>query len=151
MKTAADVMTRQVLTVSPDTTIAKAAATILKKKITALPVVDEEGHLLGIVSEDDLVRCSESKRDLRRAWWLTFLTISTTDLKEIFGEGKRSVDEVMSRDVVTASEGTRLRKLVEMLSERRIKQVPIVREGQLVGIVSRIDILRYLAQLRTVS
>lgn len=148
-KTAAEMMTANVLTVAPDIPTSRAAAMILENGITALPVVDGEGQLLGIVSEDDLVRCNEEKRDSHRSWWLTFLTISTTDLKEAFGEGKQPVAEVMSRDVVTASEETTLRRLVAMLATRRIKQVPILRDNKLVGIVSRIDILRYLAQERT--
>ena len=121
---------------------------ILEQDITALPVVDAEGRLLGIVSEDDLVRIAEAKRDVGRAWWLTLLTTSAADLKDIFGKGSCQVDEVMSRDVVTASEEASLAKLVQLLSRRRIKQVPILRDDRLVGIVSRIDILRYIARER---
>jgi CBS domain-containing protein len=149
MMTAADVMTTKVLTVTPETRVARVASIILDHEITALPVVDEEQRLLGIVSEDDLVRLAEAKRDARRAWWLTLMTTSATDLKEVFGRGEQPVEQVMSRDVVVASEDTSLRKLVTMLSRRRTKQVPILRDGKLVGIVSRIDILRYLAKERT--
>ena len=149
MMTAADVMTTKVLTVTPETRVARMASIILDHEITALPVVDEEQRLVGIVSEDDLVRLAEAKRDPRRAWWLTVMTTSAADFKEVFGRGEQPVSEVMSRDVVHGSENTSLRKLINMLSRRRIKQVPILRDGKLVGIVSRIDILRYFAKERT--
>lgn len=148
MKTAADIMTTDILTVASDMPVARAAAVILKHDITALPVVDVDGHLIGIVSEDDIVRVAEAKRDVGRAWWLTLLTTSAADLRDIFGKGECPVDRVMSRDVVTASEDASLHQLVHLLSRRRIKQVPILRDDRLVGIVSRIDILRYIARER---
>ncbi|MGI9493244.1 MAG: CBS domain-containing protein [Geminicoccaceae bacterium] len=150
VKTAADVMTTDVLTVTPETLVARVAAMILDYQITALPVVDDEQRLLGIVSEDDVVRLAEAKRDSGRAWWLTLMNTSAADLREVFGKGEQPVSQVMSRDVVIASENTSLRKLTTMLSRRRIKQVPILRDGKLVGLVSRIDILRYLAEERTI-
>ncbi len=149
MKTAADVMTRNLVTVAPATPVSSVSAMILENEITALPVVDDDGRLLGIVSEDDLVRAAEARRDIRRSWWRTLLDTRTSELKEMFGEGTRPVQEVMSRDVVVASEADPLRKLVVMLSRRRIKQLPIIKGEKLVGIVSRVDILRYLAKERT--
>ena len=146
MKTAADIMTKNVLTVTPETLVTKAVGIILKHGITALPVVDGDQRLVGMVSEDDLIRSTEAMRDTDRSWWLTLLTVSTTDLKEVFGQGDRKVGEVMSRDVVLTSERQTLKKLIDMLSKRRIKQLPVVRDDKLVGIVSRIDILRYLAR-----
>ncbi|MGI9510233.1 MAG: CBS domain-containing protein [Geminicoccaceae bacterium] len=146
MKTAADIMTKTVLTVAPDSLVSKVAGIILEQGVTALPVVDDDRRLLGIVSEGDLVRSAEAMRDTRRSWWLTLLTTSTTDLKEVLGQGDRKVEEVMSRDILLAQESDSLKKLIAMLSRRRIKQLPIVRDGKLVGIVSRIDILRYLAR-----
>ena len=148
MMTAADLMTTDLLTVMPDTLVADVAGIILKNRITALPVVDEERRLIGMVSEGDLIRSAESRRDVHRSWWLTLLTTSTTDLKDVLGQGERKVDEVMSRDVLLVSEGDHLPKLVAMLSKRRIKRLPVVRDDRLVGIVSRIDILRYLAKER---
>ena len=145
MKTAADIMTKNVLTVTPDTLVTKAVGVILEHGITALPVVDGDQRLVGMVSEDDLIRSTEAMRDTHRSWWLTLLTVSTTDLKEVLGQGDRKVEEVMSRDVVLTSERQTLKKLIVMLSRRRIKQLPVVRDDKLVGIVSRIDILRYLA------
>lgn len=148
MMTAADLMTTDVVTVRPDTLVTEVAGMILKNRVTALPVVDEERRLVGIVSEGDLVRCAEAKRDADRSWWLTLLASSPADLKDVLGQGKRRVDEVMSRDVLLVSEMDDLRKLVAMLSRRRVKRLPVISDGKLVGIVSRIDILRYLARER---
>ncbi|MEM8951784.1 MAG: CBS domain-containing protein [Pseudomonadota bacterium] len=145
MVTAADLMTTDVMTVKPDTLVTEVAGIILKNKITALPVVDDDRRLQGIVSEGDLIRSAEARRDADRSWWLTLLTSTTSDLKDVLGQGERRVEEVMSRDVLLISERDGLKKLVSMLSRRQIKQLPVVRDGKLVGIVSRIDILRYLA------
>ncbi|MGI9420009.1 MAG: CBS domain-containing protein [Geminicoccaceae bacterium] len=141
-------MTTDVLTVAPDVLVSEVAGIILKNRITALPVVDEERVLLGIVSQGDLVRSAEAKRDADRSWWLTLLTSTPAELKGVLGQRERKVDEVMSRDVLLISEGDGLHKLVAMLSKRRVKRLPVVRDSKLVGIVSRIDILRYLAKER---
>ncbi len=146
MTTAADLMTTDVLTVTPDTLVNEVAEFILENRITALPVADEEGNLLGIVSEGDLVRCTKSKRDAHRSWWLNLLTTSSAHPGEMRGQGQRKVEEVMSRDVLLASETEDLPRLIELLSRRRIKRLPIVRGEKLVGIVSRVDILRFLAE-----
>ncbi|MDH3658952.1 MAG: CBS domain-containing protein [Alphaproteobacteria bacterium] len=145
MKTAGDVMTRDVLSVTPDSSIADAVEIILENRITALPVVDEKGRLQGIIGEHDLLRATEAKRESHDAWWPALLAAST----ELLGQGKEKVEDVMSRDILLASEEDSLQKLVAMLSNRQTKSLPIVRNGKLVGIVSRIDILRYLARERT--
>lgn len=150
MKTAADLMTTDVLTVAPDTLVNEVAKLILDNGITALPVVDKDGHLKGIVSEGDLIRCARSKREAHRSWWLTMLTASGDGSSEMRDLGHRKVGEVMSRDVLLASENDSLSKLIVMLAQRRIKRLPIVRHGKLVGIVSRIDILRYLAREKVI-
>lgn len=144
MISAADLMTTDLLTVKPDTLVTEVAGMILGNRITALPVVDDAGHLVGMVSEGDLVRSNQSRQDPDRSWWLTLLTASTGELKDIAGHGDRKVQDVMSRDVLLASEEDGLRKLIAMLARRRIKRLPVVRDGKLVGIVCRIDILRYL-------
>ena len=145
MTVAADLMTTDVLTVKPDMPIGAVARLILEHRVTALPVVDEDGKLVGIVSEGDLVRCSKMKRGAHRSWWLNLMTGVTTEHDDILSGSDRLVEEVMSKDVLLASERESLARLVELLSRRRIKRLPIVRNDRLVGIVSRVDILRYLA------
>lgn len=146
MTTAADLMTTDVLTVTPGMLINEVAAIILNKRITALPVADEEGNLLGIVSEGDLVRCAKTKRDAHCSWWLNLMTSPSTHSGEMRDQGRRKVEEVMSRDVLLVSESDDLQSLIALLSKRRIKRLPVLRGGKLVGIVSRVDILRHLAK-----
>lgn len=146
MTTAADLMTTNVLTVKPDMLVNEVAGLILNNRITALPVADETGELLGIVSEGDLIRCTKTKRDAHRSWWLNLLTKTGENLNEMHDQGQRKVEEVMSRDVLIASDTDGLTNLIDLLSRRRIKRLPIVKDGKLVGIVSRVDILRYLAK-----
>ncbi|MGI9435054.1 MAG: CBS domain-containing protein [Geminicoccaceae bacterium] len=149
MTVAADLMTRDVLTVEPDMPVSDVAQLILKHKVTALPVVDEEGRLLGIVSEGDLVRCSKANRGAHRSWWLNLMTGSGSAEMNLAGQGDRPIGDVMSKDVLLASERESLPRLIELLSRRRIKRLPIVKDGKLVGIVSRVDVLRFLAGART--
>ena len=145
MTTAADLMTRDVLTVGPDMQIGDVAQLILEHKVTALPVVDDDGKLLGIVSEGDLVRGSKANGEARRSWWLTLMTGASSVNADLAGQSHRPVGEIMSKDVLLAAESEKLPRLIELLSRRRIKRLPIVKEGKLVGIVSRVDILRFLA------
>ncbi|MEL6962249.1 MAG: CBS domain-containing protein [Pseudomonadota bacterium] len=149
MTVAADVMSKDVITVAPDMSISEVARIILNHKVTSLPVVDGEGRLVGIVSEGDLVRCSKSKRDAHRSWWLTLMAGTNADQADVLGQGDRRVGDVMSKDVLLASETESLSQLIELLSRRRIKRLPIVKNGKLVGIVSRVDVLRHLASSRS--
>ena len=146
MMTASDLMTRNVLTVGPEMPVSEIAEIILEHKVTSLPVVDDEGSLVGVVSEGDLVRCSRSNRDAHRSWWLVLLTKPAGDHGDILSQPGRTVQDVMSKSVLFATEQEPLSRLVELLSRRRIKRLPIVKNGKLVGIVSRVDILRHLAK-----
>jgi CBS domain-containing protein len=149
MTSAADLMSRDVITVTADMPVSEVAQMILNRKITSLPVVDDEGGLIGIVSEGDLVRCSRSNRDAHRSWWLTLLTGANSEQSDMLSLGDRQVGDVMSKDVLLASENESLPQLIELLSRRRIKRLPIVKGGKLVGIVSRVDVLRHLASSRS--
>ncbi len=149
MVVAADLMSRDIITVTPGMPVSEVAQTILNFKITSLPVVDDEGRLVGIVSEGDLVRCSRSNRDAHRSWWLTLMTGSGSNQADMLSLGDRRVGDVMSKDVLLASENESLPQLIELLSRRRIKRLPIVKNGKLVGIVSRVDVLRHLASSRS--
>jgi CBS domain-containing protein len=149
MTTATDLMSKDLITVRSDMPVSEVAKIILDYKITSLPVVDDEGKLVGIVSEGDLVRCSRSNRDAHRSWWLTLMTGSGSDQADVLSLGDRKVGDVMSKDVLLASENESLPQLIELLSRRRIKRLPIVKNGKLVGIVSRVDVLRHLASSRS--
>jgi CBS domain-containing protein len=143
---ARDVMTADVVTVNAETAVPEIAALLLKHRISAVPVVDTKGGILGIVSEGDLMHRPEAGTDRRhRSWWLTFFGDQEYLSREfVKTHGVRAAD-VMTREVVTVTDDTPLHAIARVLEERRIKRVPVVREERLVGIVSRADLLRAVA------
>lgn len=146
MIAAADLMTRDVLSVMPETSVADVAHLILKNRISALPVVDADRRLLGMVSEGDLIRSDETNHEAHRSRWLVLLTKAKGEANSVTHNAHRTVSDVMSRDIIMASEQESLPRLIDLLSTSRIKRLPIVNEGKLVGIVSRVDVLRFLAK-----
>jgi CBS domain-containing protein len=142
---ATDVMVRWVVTVKPDDTVAKAIDLFAKHDISALPVVDDNDAVVGIISEADLVHREEIDTQIHRPWWLEAVTPASTLAKEFAKSHGRRVDEVMSTHVVSASEDTPLAEIATLLERYRIKRVPILRDGKLVGIVSRANIIQALA------
>jgi CBS domain-containing protein len=145
MTTAADLMTRDLLKATPDMPLGEVAALILDRRLSALPVVDRDDHLLGEISEGDLVRAAETGREDGRAWWLTLLTSSRAELREGLLHGGQTVGDVMSKDVLMVPEGEQLARLIELLARPRVKRLTVVRDGRLIGVVSRVDLLRHLA------
>jgi CBS domain-containing protein len=143
---ARDVMTADVVTITPETAVPEVAALLLKHRISAAPVVDAKDGILGIVSEGDLMRRPEVGTERRRRSWWLILFGDQGDLAREFVKthGLRAAD-VMTREVVTVTDDTPLPVIAQLLEERRIKRVPVVREGRLIGIVSRADLLRALA------
>jgi CBS domain-containing protein len=143
---ASDVMARHVVTVEPDAPIAKAVRLMLQNRISGLPVVDGKGKLVGIVTEGDFLRRTETGTELmRRRHWLEFLLGPGPLAKEYVRTRARRVDEVMTPDVVTVDEDAPVNEIVRRMEQRGIKRVPVVREGLVVGIVSRINLLHALA------
>lgn len=145
---ARDVMTHDVAAATPDTPVRKIATLLLQRGISAIPIVDDGGAPVGMVSEGDLVGRGEREREARRDWWLAMLA-EGTDLSPDFLASLRRPEakagEIMSAPVVTVEEDTDLRDIARLLTQYRIKRVPVVRDGRVVGIVSRADLLRALA------
>jgi CBS domain-containing protein len=147
MMQASEIMTREVVTVSPDTPTAEIARLLLAHGISAVPVVDASGMPIGMVSEGDLVGRSEPDRQARRDWWLS-LVAEGEELHPDFLASLRRRDhtarDVMSAPVVRVTEGTATDEIARLLAAHHIKRVPVVRDGKIVGIVSRADLLRTL-------
>jgi CBS domain-containing protein len=142
---ARDVMTRAVATARPDMPVREIAALLLAHVISAVPVIDDNGGPIGMVSEGDLVGRDEEARKARRDWWLTLLAEGTELNPDFLASLRRSetrAREIMSAPVVTVEEDTDIRDIARLLTEYRIKRVPVVRDGRVVGIVSRADLLR---------
>jgi CBS domain-containing protein len=145
---AKDVMTIDVVTVSPDTEVSDIAKLLLERHISALPVVDGDGGVVGIVSEGDLLHRRETDTEKHRNWWLGFLVGNEQRAAEYSKSHGTKASEIMSREVVTVNEDAQLGDIAELLEIRRIKRVPVLRDGKLVGIVSRANLLHGLAARR---
>jgi len=142
---AMDVMTRDVLTVKPGDSVAETMRLLAEHDISALPVVDDDGTVVGVISEADLVRREEIGTEKHRAWWLEALTPASTLAEEFAKSHGRRVSEVMSTHVISASEDTPLGEIATLLERHRIKRVPILRDGKPVGIVSRSNLVQAVA------
>ena len=142
---AMDVMVRDVITVSPDDDVADAVQLLADYDVSALPVVDDDENVVGIISEADLVHREEIGTEKHRPWWLEAVTPASTLAGEFAKSHGRRVAEIMSTDVVSASEDTPLGAIATLLERHRIKRVPILRSGKLVGIVSRSNLIQALA------
>jgi CBS domain-containing protein len=144
---ARELMTTNVIAVSLDTPIREIAQLLVSHGISAVPVVDSNGLPIGMVSEGDLIGRSEADRQARRDWWLALLAEGEAlhpDFLATLGNAERTARDVMSAPVVRITETTEAPDIARLLAEYRIKRVPVVREGRVIGIVSRADLLRGL-------
>ena len=141
---AKDIMTTDVVTVGPETEVADVARIMLERCVSAIPVADGKRRVLGIVSEGDLIRRAKCGADGRRSWWLALLAERTAEFIKAYGTRAK---DLMTRDVITVSEGAPLGEIARTLETHRIKRVPVVRDGRLCGIVSRADVLRGLTSV----
>jgi CBS domain-containing protein len=145
---AQDVMTSAVMSVGPDTPTREIAELLRDHGISAVPVVDAAGAPIGMVSEGDLIGRDEAGRDARRDWWLTLLAEGgalSADFVATLRAPDRQAREVMAAPVVTVGEDTEISDVARSLTAYRIKRVPVLREGRIVGIVSRADLVKALA------
>ena len=144
--TAADVMTRDVISVAPDTTLRNAARLMTTHRVSALPVVDS-GVVIGVISEADLVR-PDAPGGQRRSWWLHHLADGLELAPEFLAAiqaGGRSVGQAMPGGLVWVPETAPLRDVARMMAEEGVRRVLVLRDGALVGIVSRRDLVRAFA------
>jgi CBS-domain-containing membrane protein len=146
---ASDVMTAGVITIGPDADVKTAARTMLEKGISALPVIDKNGKLIGIISEGDLIRRTEAGTEAKASWWLRLLSDNETLASRFVKAHGMRVADVMSRDVITATPDTPLAEIARLLEKNRIKRVPIMKDGKPVGVVSRANLLQALASAKS--
>jgi CBS domain-containing protein len=141
------IMTPRVTTVQADTPIAEAADLMLRKRISGLPVVNAEGKLVGIVSEGDFLRRSEIGTKQRRSGWLEFFTGAGKLASEFVREEGRRVRDVMTPEPATISEQATLEEIVQLMEKKGIKRLPVLRGDELIGIVTRANLLQAVANL----
>jgi len=144
---AAHIMTRNVVSVRPETTILEAVRLMLQHSISGLPVVDSHGHIVGIVTEGDFLRRVEMDTQRERTRWVQFLLGPGRLAEEYVRSAGRTVEDVMTQSVHTIDERTSLSDAVELMERHRIKRLPVLRDRKLVGIVTRANLLHALASL----
>ena len=142
---AADVMTSEVITLGEDASVQEAAKLMAEHGISAVPVIDRESRVVGMVSEGDLLHRAETGTERRRSWWLEMVASTNQLAGEYVKSHSGSVKDVMTRDVVSVTEETPVADIAVLLETNRIKRVPVLRGGNLAGIVSRANLVRALA------
>jgi len=140
-------MTAPVIGIEPTASISDAAGLMLSRKISGLPVIRNDGTLVGIVSEGDFLRRGELGTKQKRSRWLEFLVSPGRAADEYVQANGRRIDEVMTADVVTVSPGASLPEIVELMTRHHVKRIPVVDDGNVVGIVTRSDLLRALLEV----
>ncbi len=142
---ARDLMTTDVAVIPPELPARKIALLLLERGVSAVPVVDGKGEPIGMVSEGDLLGRRQDEQSRRREWWLTLLAEGESlhpDFIAHLKSDELTARELMSAPVITVTESTDSTEIAELLSTYRIKRVPVLREGRIVGIVSRADLVR---------
>ena len=142
---AIDVMTSEVISVDENATVAAIARLLAERGISAVPVVDKDNRVIGMVSEGDLLHRAETGTEQRRSWWLDMMASTNKLADDYIKSHSGKVKDVMTRVVISVTETTPVADIALLLETNRIKRVPVVRDGKLVGIVSRANLVRVLA------
>ena len=142
-----DVMTRRVISVSPETSVFVAIRLMLKHHVSGLPVIDNHGKLAGILTEGDLLRRAEIETERRRSVWLDALFGPADGAAGYVHSHGLAVNEVMTREPITVTENTRLDEVVRLMENRNVKRLPVLRDGKVIGIVSRANLMRALLSI----
>jgi len=142
---AKDIMTTDVITIAPSLSVEQIAQLLLSCSISGVPVVDAEDRLVGLVSEGDLLRRPEGGTERQRSWWLNLLVSSEERAREFIKTHGHKAEDIMTREVMTVTPDTPVGEIAGILERRRIKRMPVVEDGKIVGIVSRANLLHGLA------
>jgi CBS domain-containing protein len=143
---AREIMTKTVATVRPDTNLAEVAKRMVADHISGFPVVDESGQLIGVITEGDLLRRWETGTETQHSGWMDLLLGPGRLAADYVRSHSRTVRDVMTDSVISVTEDTPLADVVKLMEKRNIKRVPVLRGEALVGLVSRADLVRTLAQ-----
>lgn len=141
---AQDIMTRDVITVGPDKSVKDIAALMVEKHVSGIPVVGDNGAIIGIVSQSDLLHRAEVGTQRKHKWWFRLFADSNALANEFVKTHGHKAHDIMTRYVVSVREDAELRDVADILDKHRIKRVPVVKEGRLVGLVTRGDLVRAL-------
>jgi CBS domain-containing protein len=147
MLTAADVMTSDVVSVEPDTPVRDIAELLYSRRISGVPVVEND-QVIGIVSEGDLIGHVAAIGEPRRSWWLSLFADESLSARDYAKTHGRTARDVMTASVVSVEETATLAEMARLVERHRIKRVPVLRDGKLIGIVTRGNLLQGLATLK---
>src|SRR5215212_2776123 len=147
MLTAAGVMTTEVVSVKPDTPVRDIAELLYSRRISGVPVVEND-QVIGIVSEGDLIGHVAAVGDPRRSWWLSLFADENLSARDYTKAHGRTARDVMTASVLSVGETATLAEIARLVERHRIKRVPVLRDGKLVGIVTRGNLLQGLATLK---
>jgi CBS domain-containing protein len=142
---ARDIMTKDVVTVSRSTLVADIAAILVKHRISGVPVVTDDRQVIGIVSESDLLHRAETGTEVKRNWWLILFSDPDRMAREYTKAHGLRAEHVMSRTVVSVAVDADAGEVADVLDHHRIKRVPVIDDGRLVGLITRSDLVRVLA------
>ncbi len=142
---ARDIMSTPAVTISSSASIGEAVELMLARGFSGLPVCLPDGSLIGMITEGDFLRRGELETEKKRSRWLEFLVSAGKAADEYVHSHGRKVEEIMSTHVWSTRPDAELNDIVSEMIDRRIKRVPVVDDGRIVGIVSRSDLLRALA------
>ncbi len=145
MLTAADVMTTEVITVTPETPVRDIATLLREKRISGVPVVTSDNTVVGIVSEGDLISHADVVGERRHSWWLRLFDHPNALAHEYSKAHGRVARDVMTTALITVDPAASLAEVAKALETHRIKRVPVVRDGELKGIVTRANLLQAMA------
>jgi CBS domain-containing protein len=145
---AQEIMTRDVITVRPDTSVRDIAALMVEKHISGVPVLTDSGEIIGMVSQSDLLHRAEVGTERKRKWWFRHFADSDALAREYAKAHGLKAHDIMSRYVVSVRADAELRDVADILDNRRIKRVPVVEKDRLVGIITRGDLVRALSQVQ---
>ena len=146
-----DVMTRSVISIDPDSTVLQAARLMLQHRISGLPVIDKNANLVGVLSEGDFLRRRETRTERKRSRWLEFLMGPGSIASEYTHSHGNKVSEVMTTEVQTVDENAGLEDIVELMERHRIKRVPVMCGSEVVGIVTRSNLMRAMVSMARVA
>jgi CBS-domain-containing membrane protein len=144
---AIDVMTSDVITIDENASVHTAAKLLMEHDISAVPVVDKDNRVIGMVSEGDLLHRAETGTEQWRSWWLEMMASRNQLATEYIKSHSDKVRDVMTRGVISVTEATPVADIALLLETHRIKRVPVLRNGKLVGVVSRANLVRALAMM----
>jgi CBS domain-containing protein len=142
-----EIMTKELVTATPDTPVTEIAKLLVQHRIGAIPVLAGDGRLVGLVSQTDLAHRSETGTEKRRKWWLEMFADADVRAREYVKSHGLKAADVMTRGINSVSHDASLAEVADVLDTHRVRQVPVMRDGKMIGIISRGDLVRALAEL----